>query len=299
MLTPPDEDSALEITSTGATAGQLYVVGTPIGNLSDFSERACATLRDVDLILAEDTRVSATLLTHYGIGTPLRALHAHNEAKSVDALIAEMWRGRRIALIADAGTPAISDPGATLIAAAHAAAVRVVPIPGPNAAITALSAAGIEGPFLFLGFLPAKPAQRRKSLSTWKSFAHTLVFYEAPHRVEETLVDLAQILGADRNLVLARELTKRYETVHRCALGEGARWLAADPNRTRGEFVLIVSGAQGVTSDAAANEAAQRILSILLRELPLRQAVSLAAEISGARRNDLYERALTITRASE
>ena len=259
-------------------AGKLYVVATPIGNLGDLSPRAAKVLGSVKLILAEDTRVSQLLLANQGIQTPLRAYHAHNEARSAGSIIERLRAGDDIALISDAGTPAISDPGAIVVREAHDAGIEVLPIPGPNAAIAALSASGIEGPFLFVGFLPAKPSARRQVIERWREFEPALVFYEAPHRIEETLTDLAAILGDERILIIARELTKRFEQVHRCPLGEAASWLASDANRLRGEFVLIVSG---VTTIADSSAESERVLGILLEALPLKQAVALTVKLTG------------------
>ena len=270
------------------------MVATPIGNLGDLSSRAMETLRSVDAVYAEDTRTTQHLLAHHGIRVRLRALHAHNEAGAADALIAELREGRSVALVSDAGTPAISDPGALAVARVRAAGFTIVPIPGASALTAALSVAGLSGPFAFIGFLPAKAAARRAALEAWRSFPHALVCYEAPHRILECVDDLAAVLGPDRRLFLARELTKLHEQTYSGPLGAARAWLEADPNRERGEFVLVVD-APAALPDAAAGER-ERVLRVLLAELPLRQAVALAVEITGARRNALYDLALEWTR---
>ena len=292
--------SAPETAVAGAVGvGALYVVATPIGNLDDLSLRARNVLSAVDLIAAEDTRHTRHLLAHYGIQAKLIAVHEHNEAQSSAKLVSMLAAGQSVALVTDAGTPCISDPGSRLVAASLAAGHKVVPVPGANAAITALSASGIEGPFLFLGFLPAKPAERRRALDAVATQPHTLVFHEAPHRVVESVADLAAVLGGARRLVIARELTKKFESIHACQLEHAPSWLAADTDRQRGEFVLIVSGATSNIADAADSAvlpaAAERTLALLLADLPLKQAVKLATQISGASRNLLYARALELS----
>lgn len=280
-----------EATVAGAT---LYVVATPIGNLRDVTLRALDVLRTVDVVAAEDTRVARQLLSHYGIVAELFALHEHNEARASARVLGWLAEGKSVAMVSDAGTPAVSDPGALLVRRVWEAGFRVVPIPGASALIAALSAAGRAGPgFVFLGFLPSQRSARRKALEGAASLAWDLVFYESPHRVREALADMQDLLGPQRELLIARELTKLFESLHRCALGEGLAWLDADVNRVRGEFVLIVSGAQRVREDAAAR-AGEGALQVLLRELPVAQAVRLAAQISGAKRNDLYQRALAL-----
>jgi 16S rRNA (cytidine1402-2'-O)-methyltransferase len=274
--------------------GTLYVVATPIGNLQDMTLRALEILKTVDIIAAEDTRHSATLLNHFAISTKLTALHEHNERTAGEKLIAQCKAGQSVALISDAGTPAISDPGALLVNLAHQAGIRVVPIPGANAAIAALSASGLLMPrFLFIGFLPAKSAHRKQALETLSDVPVTLIFYEAPHRVLESVADLIAVLGGERNITFARELTKTFETIHQCKLGEALAWLQNDPNQQRGEFVLLVGGA-AQTEEQEISEDARRTLQILLSELPLKQAVKLAADISGAKKNALYQLALTM-----
>jgi 16S rRNA (cytidine1402-2'-O)-methyltransferase len=275
-------------------AGKLYVVATPIGNLGDISARALAVLAQADLVAAEDTRTTGQLLAHHGIAAKLVALHEHNEMRRAADLVARIEAGETIALVSDAGTPAISDPGAVLVARAMQAGLVVCPIPGANAAIAALSASGLAAPhFLFYGFLPSKPTARRSALETVRELPYALVFYEAPHRVLECVAELAATLGGEREIVIARELTKLFEAIHRCRLGEAGVWLAADPNRQRGEFVLIVSGAQAGMQEGLPAEA-ERVLRLLLAELPLKQSAALAAAITGARKNELYARALAL-----
>lgn len=269
-------------------------MATPIGNLQDVTLRALDVFRAVDVIAAEDTRVTVRLLAHFGIPErKLMALHEHNEARSASRVIAELEKGRSIALASDAGTPAVSDPGARLVAAVRAAGFRVVPVPGPSAAVAALSASGFNEPHvLFYGFLPASASARTKALESLADLAFVLVFYEAPHRVLETVGDLGAVLGKERRCVIARELTKLFESIHAATLSEALDWLAADPHRIRGEFVLLVEGAKEDREAAAAS--ARRTLEVLLEELPVRQAASLAARLTGARKNDLYDLALQI-----
>ena len=267
------------------------MVATPIGNLEDISPRALDSLARADAIAAEDTRVTARLLEHHRLRARMIAVHEHNERQSAERIVRELAQGKTIALVTDAGTPGISDPGALVVARARAAGFRVVPIPGPNAAVAALSAAGLpDGPFLFLGFLPARSPARRKALAPLRDSPYTLVFYEAPHRIVECVEDLGAVLGADRVLVLARELTKMFEEIHRCSLGDAPRWLGEDPDRRRGEFVLVVGGA---TAKAAAPDW-EPVLAALLGEMPLARAVKLTCRITGAKKNAVYERALSM-----
>ena len=256
--------------------------------------RAVDVLRKVDIVAAEDTRVTATLLQHYAIGKKkLVSVHGHNEARTAPAIVAHLDAGRSVALVSDAGTPTISDPGARLVAAVRDAGHDVVPIPGANAAAAALSASGLAGPgFVFCGFLPSKAGERRKSLEALAELPFLLVFYEAPHRVRETVDDLAAVFGGSRRVVIARELTKLFETIHGCPLAEAAAWLDADSRRLKGEFVLIVEGAAR-RGDAVPSEA-ERALAVLLETLPVKQAAAIAARITGARKNDLYARALEL-----
>jgi 16S rRNA (cytidine1402-2'-O)-methyltransferase len=270
----------------------LYVVATPIGNLGDMTLRALEVLRGVDRIACEDTRHSRPLLQHHGISTPLFAVHQHNEAASAERIVEALQQGERIALISDAGTPGISDPGAVVVAAVRAAGLSVVPIPGPSALACALSASGLPpGPVTFAGFLPAKAAARRKALGDLAALPGALVFYEAPHRVVDAMTDMASVLGGERRCVVARELTKRFETLHRLPLSEAAAWLEADPDRQRGEFVLLVEPAPEQATDAAA---ADGLMRVLLEELPPNQAARLAAKATGIERQTLYRRALEL-----
>jgi 16S rRNA (cytidine1402-2'-O)-methyltransferase len=272
----------------------LYVVATPIGNLADISLRALDVLRTVDLVACEDTRHARHLLDHHGIRVQTLAVHQHNENAAADKLIAVLAEGKSIALISDAGTPAISDPGARTVAAVRAAGYPVVPLPGASAAIAALSAAGMtEDRFLFVGFLPAKGGARRTVIKELAAVSAVLVIYEAPHRVLETVADLAQMLEPYREIVIARELTKLFEQIERLPLHEASAWLVADTNRQRGEFVLLVSGAI-TTENQQLDAQSERVLTLLLAELPLKQAAKLAAEITGKPKNALYERALVL-----
>jgi len=273
------------------------VVATPIGNLEDISSRALDSLAGADAIAAEDTRVTARLLEHHRLQGKLVSVHEHNERRAADWIVEELAQGRNIALVTDAGTPAVSDPGATVVAKTRAAGFRVVPVPGPNAAVTALSAAGIaDGPFLFAGFLPAKPGPRRKALARLGMLPYTLVFYEAPHRIVECVEDMSAVLGPERVLVIARELTKLFEQIHRCVLSEAAGWLREDADRQRGEFVLIAEGAAARSESAKLDW--ERVLTALLAELPLARAVKLACKLTGAKKNAVYARALQLARAA-
>jgi 16S rRNA (cytidine1402-2'-O)-methyltransferase len=272
--------------------GTLYVVATPIGNLQDITLRALEILKSADIIAAEDTRHSATLLNHFGIQAKITALHEHNERVAGRKLVEKMRAGQSVAVISDAGTPAISDPGALLVNMAIEAGIKVVPIPGANAAIAALSASGLLMPrFLFVGFLPAKSGHRKQVMEAISDVPATLVFYEAPHRILQCVADLDVVLGHERGITFARELTKAFETLHHCKLGAALDWLQAEPNRQRGEFVLLVEGAPQ-TEGLEISQDTQRTLQILLSELPLKQAVKLAADISGAKKNALYDLAL-------
>lgn len=270
--------------------GTLYVVATPIGNLQDITARALQILRDAVLIAAEDTRHSARLLDHFGIRTPMVACHEHNERSGSDSLVERLLSGQDIALISDAGTPLISDPGFHLVRQAREAGVRVVPVPGACAAIAALSAAGLPSDrFVFEGFLPAKSGARSKRLQELAGEVRTLIFYEAPHRVLDSVQDMAQVFGAQRRAVLARELTKTFETIHAAPLSELAAWIAADSNQQRGECVLLVEGVDEKAGKEVLDAESQRILMLLAAELPLKKAAALTAQISGARKNLLYQ----------
>jgi len=267
------------------------VVATPIGNLRDITLRAIDVLTNVSLIAAEDTRVTATLLRAHGISAPMISLHRHNERHAAEKILAALAAGESVALVSDAGTPAVSDPGALLVRVVRDAGYPVVPIPGANAAIAALSAAGLtDTGFLFYGFLPARSSARKTELERLKVLSYPIVFYEAPHRILELTEDLRTVLGDQRTITYAREITKRFESIHTCVLSEALTWLVADTDRQRGEFVVIVSGAEPVL-DKAGDEA-ERVLRILLDVLPVSQAAAVAAKITGARKNELYERAL-------
>lgn len=268
-------------------SGILSVLATPIGNLGDLSPRAVETLRGADLIAAEDTRHSRPLLQHFGIATPLTALHEHNERTAVAALVARLQAGANVALVSDAGTPLISDPGFRLVRAARDAGIEVAPIPGACAAIAALSVAGLPSDrFVFEGFLPAKAAARRERLAQLAAETRTLIFYESAHRVDETLADAAAAFGDDRPAVLARELTKLFETVLDGTLAQLQARVAADANQRKGEFVLLVQGA-GDDGEARVAEG-RRIYAKLGAHLPPSTAAKLAAELSGAPRKALY-----------
>jgi len=282
-------------TSAAANAplGSLYVVATPIGNLDDISARALNILRSVSLIAAEDTRHSARLMQHFGIPTPLAACHEHNERDQGGRFLARLLAGDDVALISDAGTPLISDPGYHLVRQARAAGVAVVPVPGACALIAALSAAGLPSDrFIFEGFLPAKAAGRRARLEHVKEEPRTLIFYEAPHRILECLQDMQAVFGDERSALLARELTKTFETLKGMPLAELAAWVAADSNQQRGECVVLVAGWQAPEGEEAVSSEAMRVLDLLLAEMPLKRASALAAEITGVRKNLLYQVAL-------
>lgn len=273
--------------------GSLYVVATPIGNLDDISARALNILRGVALIAAEDTRHSARLMQHFGISTPLAACHEHNERDQGGRFLARLQAGEDVALISDAGTPLISDPGYHLVRQARAAGIAVVPVPGACALIAALSAAGLPSDrFIFEGFLPAKAAGRRARLEQVKEEPRTLIFYEAPHRILECLQDMQAVFGDERPALLARELTKTFETLKGMPLAELAAWVAADSNQQRGECVVLVAGWQAPEGEEAVSAEAMRVLNLLLAEMPLKRAAALAAEITGVRKNLLYQVAL-------
>lgn len=272
-------------------AGKLWIVATPIGNLADLSPRAQEVLRRVDLIAAEDTRHSSTLLAQYGIVTHVLALHEHNEREKSEGLVQRLREGAQVALISDAGTPLVSDPGFRLVRAAREAGIVVSPVPGACAAIAALSAAGLPSDrFVFEGFLPAKSSARRAQLQTLAGETRTLIFYESSHRIEECLLDCVNIFGAERQGVLARELTKLYETILDGTLADLSARVASDSDQRRGEFVLLIAGA-AAEADAARLAEGRRVFEILRRELPPSRAAKLAAEISGAPRKALYDSA--------
>lgn len=284
------------LTAPGAlnsTTGSLYVVATPIGNLDDMSVRALKVLREVSLIAAEDTRHSLRLMQHFGITTPLAACHEHNEREEGSRFIARLQAGDHVALISDAGTPLISDPGYHLVRQARAAGIQVVPVPGACALIAALSAAGLPSDrFIFEGFLPAKSVGRKSRLELLKEEPRTVIFYEAPHRILECLQDLEEIFGAERPAVLGRELTKTFETLKGLPLGELRAFVEGDSNQQRGECVVLVSGWSEPEGEDAIGAEARRVLDLLLQEMPLKRAAAVAAEITGVRKNLLYQVAL-------
>lgn len=271
----------------------LYVVATPIGNLRDITLRALEILANADIVAAEDTRNTAHLLSHHAIrAKQLIAVHQHNERGAADKIIAQLQAGLSVAFVSDAGTPAVSDPGALLVQAVLAAGLRVIPIPGVSAVVAALSAAGLnDAHFLFYGFLPNKSAARCSVLQSLQEHPYTLVFYEAPHRIVESVADLCAVFGGERQIVLAREITKLFETIHSCKLSEAQAWLMSDSNQQRGEFVVLISGAVAQVGIALET---QRILQLLLAELPLKQAVQLTTQITGAARNEIYPLALQL-----
>lgn len=274
------------------TAGTLHIVATPIGNLQDISPRALEVLRSVDLIAAEDTRHSARLLQHFGIQTPTTACHDHNERDKSERLVQRMLDGEDMALISDAGTPLVSDPGYHLVRQARAVGVRVSPVPGPCALIAALSAAGLASDrFAFEGFLPAKTHGRRQRIEALSGESRTWMLYEAPHRLLECLEDMLDVLGPGRQVVLARELTKTFETIQGAPLSELVEWVRGDTDQQRGECVLVVDGAPARDEDALDPEV-ERILDVLLEDLPVKQAAALAAKITGEKKNKLYQIAL-------
>lgn len=262
--------------------------------MRDISLRALDVLKNVAVVAAEDTRVTAKLFNHYGIASRLIAVHEHNEKRVAPQLLALLTAGKAVALVSDAGTPGISDPGAQLVAAARAAGYAVIPVPGANAAVAAISAAGLTAPhFMFYGFLPARAGERRRELAALTGLGCALVFYEAPHRVTDSIADMRVAFGGGRRIIIARELTKMFETIHACTLDEAAGWLAASDDHRRGEFVLIVEGAARLRSEEGEADA-RHVLEVLLAELPLKQAVALATRITGGQRNALYEQALAL-----
>ncbi len=269
----------------------LYVVATPIGNLGDITLRALEVLKSVDRVAAEDTRVSGQLLAHFDIRKPLVSIREHNEREAADKVVAWIGAGEALAYVSDAGTPAISDPGARLVTAVRAAGLTVVPVPGASAVTTALSAAGLEsGQWLFHGFLPPKSGARRAQLQTLAVLPSALVFYEAPHRIEETLADMATVLDGSRAVTLARELTKKFESIVTLPLRDAPAWLASDPNHVRGEFVVIVH--PPAAAAAVVDSEAMRVLDVLLGALPPTLAAKLASQITGRSKAELYKMTL-------
>lgn len=273
--------------------GTLYVVATPIGNLADMSARAIEVLGQVNLIAAEDTRHSQYLLAHFSIRTPMTPYHDHNEAQQTPVLIEKLRAGASIALVSDAGTPLLSDPGYRLVNAAHEAGIPVSPVPGPCAAIAALSAAGLATDrFLFAGFTPSKSSARKQFFEELAHESATLVFYESSHRIVASLKDMAAVLGGQRLILLAREISKTFETLHRAELGAMCDWVQADANQQKGEFVLVVQGAEKQATGAVQDVTA--VLAVLLEELPLKQASALAARLTGEKKNLVYKMALAL-----
>ncbi len=269
----------------------LYVVATPIGNLGDVTARALATLRACDAVAAEDTRVAKALLSHFGIGARVLSLHAHNERTAADGVLGLLREGRRVALVSDAGTPAVSDPGALVVDRVRAAGFPVVPVPGPSALTAALSASGIAADgVVFAGFLPARGAERRRRLAQLAAGSWAIALFESPHRIAATLADLHAALG-ERDVVVCRELTKRFETITRVPLAQAVAWLGEDPNRSRGEFALVVE-ARPVEESPALDP--RRVLETLLAELSVKQAAALAARLTGRPRGELYAMALAM-----
>jgi len=267
------------------------VVATPIGNLGDITRRALETLRSADIVAAEDTRVTRGLLSHYGIGSRLVALHEHNERRSAEQVVRWLAEGKSVALVSDAGTPAVSDPGAALVDRVRAAGHAVIPIPGASALTAALSASGIEADgVLFAGFLAAKGKERREKLARLAATPWAIVLYESPHRIAATLGDLAAALG-ERDIVIARELTKRFETIARVPLAGALAWLEADSDRSRGEFVLVIEGRAVEESEGLDPT---ELLKTLLAEVPVKSAATLAAKLTGRPKKEIYELALVL-----
>ncbi|WP_150912502.1 16S rRNA (cytidine(1402)-2'-O)-methyltransferase [Marinobacter halotolerans] len=275
------------------SSGTLYIVATPIGNLDDLSSRAIAVLSRVSLVAAEDTRHSGRMLQALGVDTRMLALHDHNERDRTGQVMQRLEEGQDVALISDAGTPLISDPGFILVREARAKGIRVSPVPGPCAIVAALCAAGLPTDrFAFEGFLPSKKGARVAVLEKLASETATLVFYESPHRILEATADIAEVMGANRELVIARELTKTFETFYSGGAAEILETLKADPHGSRGEFVVMIRGAEKDAGDAGMEEV-DRLLKLLLTELPVKKAAKLVAEMTGRAKNELYQRALS------
>ncbi|MES2150109.1 MAG: 16S rRNA (cytidine(1402)-2'-O)-methyltransferase [Pseudomonadota bacterium] len=298
-MTEPQSSTIAQLPVMGEAAQQsyptacLYIVATPIGNVTDISLRALHLLALADAVACEDTRNTGQLLTRFGLHKPMIAAHQHNEREVADKLIQRLLAGERIALVSDAGTPGVSDPGARIVDAVRAAGIRVMPLPGASAAITALSASGlVNDQFYFVGFLPAKAKQRETALQALLAVSATMVFYEAPHRIVDCVEALTAVFEPSRQVVFARELTKLFEEIHRCPLSEAMAWVKADAHREKGEFVVLLEGA-AAGADASDAEA-ERILNILLGECSVKQAANLAAQITGRKKNALYDRALEI-----
>lgn len=270
----------------------LYIVATPIGNLGDMTPRAVEVLQSVALIAAEDTRHSGRLMAHFNIKTPMISVHDHNERQRLQTILDKLSAGENIALISDAGTPLISDPGFYLVRGVRDAGFKVVPVPGCSAVITAMCAAGVPTDrFIFEGFLPAKRTGRQQQLALIKSEERTVIFYESTHRIIETLNDMVEVLGADRYVVMARELTKTFETIHGDKVSDLLVWMEQDHNQQKGEFVLIVQGVEPKKEEGFSTETLH-VLETLLEELPVKQAAALAAKLTGEKKNALYQEAL-------
>ncbi len=268
----------------------LYIVATPIGNLADLSERAREVLGSVDHVAAEDTRHSGRLLAHFNIKVPMISVHDHNERQRAEHVINLLRNGESIALVSDAGTPLISDPGFHLVRAVREAGFRVSPVPGSCAFVAALSASGLPSDrFQFIGFLPAKSGARLQALEALSENTETLVFYESTHRIVDSLKAMSEAFGCERYAVVARELTKTFETIHGDSLEGLLEWIQADANQQRGEFVVLVQGAEKVLDDESINPEAERILRILAKEMPPKKAAGVAAEITGYKKNRLYQ----------
>jgi 16S rRNA (cytidine1402-2'-O)-methyltransferase len=281
---------------TGKAA--LYIVATPIGNLGDISHRAIEVLRRADVIAAEDTRHSSRLTQHFGIATRLVSYHDYSSSGREDAILAELAAGRSVALISDAGTPLISDPGYSLVARARQMQITVIPVPGACALTTALCAAGLPTDrFVFEGFPPHKQGARRQLFESLADEQRTVIFYESPHRIADSVIDMRDAFGEQRQAVICRELTKTWETIHGDSLGGLSQWIMADDNNRRGEFVVLIHGAPVVDQDSQLSDA-DRQLRILLEELPVKQAAALVAKITGLKKNAVYKRALELAGAS-
>lgn len=274
-------------------SAQLFVVATPIGHLDDMTYRAIKVLESVSLIAAEDTRQSAPLLKHYNITTPLSAVHDHNEDHKINSMIEKLQNGENIALISDAGTPLISDPGFRLVRAAQQAGIRVTPIPGACAAIAALSSVGLPSDrFLFVGFLPSKASQRQGQLEQLKNHSETLILYEAPHRIVDCLSDIQEIFGADRRIGFAREITKTFETIVQKPISELLEWVKADHHQQKGEMVLVIAGNPNEVD--LEQQKVDQLLTRLLEDLSIKSASQLAADLTGLKKKALYQRALEL-----
>jgi len=294
MMPPMQKEEKEDVTLEPA----LYVVATPIGNLGDVTERALRTLELVDVVAAEDTRNTQSLLAHFGIKARMIAVHDHNERHAADGVVKLISEGKSVALVTDAGTPAVSDPGARVVAAVHAARLKVVPVPGASAVVAAVSASGEgEGGFLFHGFLPTKSGDRKRALTTLLNCAYPIVLYESPHRIVESMADIADVFGDTREIVVCRELTKKFETIQRLALADAVAWLESDTNQQRGEFVLVLSKPNqdgALEAKEAQTAMLERTLRILLAELPLKQAVAMAVQLTDMKKNAVYDAALRL-----